>query len=385
MSLVTQLPSIFSDFSDARQQGFLTVMELKEQGVPLVGTYCTFMPQEIAMAAGAAVVSLCSTSDETIEEAEKTLPRNLCPLIKSSYGFGKTDKCPYFYFSDIVVGETTCDGKKKMYEYMAEFKPVHVMQLPNNSESAESVALWRSEIIRFQKRLEEQFGCEITEQGIRDAIDLRNRERRALTEFYRLGQLNPPAMTGREILSVVYGATFKFDKRALIGELETLTAKVRAEYAAGKRLDPRPRILITGCPIGGAAEKVVRIIEENGGWVVVYENCTGAKATEQCVDENPQADVYDALTEKYLAIGCSCISPNTQRLNMLSEMVQDYQVDGVIDVILQACHTYAVESLLINRHIREKHDIPYMAIETDYSTSDTGQLATRIAAFIEML
>ncbi|HDS6402187.1 TPA: 2-hydroxyacyl-CoA dehydratase [Morganella morganii subsp. morganii] len=385
MSLVTQLPSIFSDFSDARQQGFLTVMELKEQGVPLVGTYCTFMPQEIAMAAGAAVVSLCSTSDETIEEAEKTLPRNLCPLIKSSYGFGKTDKCPYFYFSDIVVGETTCDGKKKMYEYMAEFKPVHVMQLPNNSESAESVALWRSEIIRFQKRLEAQFGCEITEQGIRDAIDLRNRERRALTEFYRLGQLNPPAMTGREILSVVYGATFKFDKRALIGELETLTAKVRAEYAAGKRLDPRPRILITGCPIGGVAEKVVRIIEENGGWVVGYENCTGAKATEQCVDENPQADVYDALTEKYLAIGCSCISPNTQRLNMLSEMVQDYQVDGVIDVILQACHTYAVESLLINRHIREKHDIPYMAIETDYSTSDTGQLATRIAAFIEML
>lgn len=385
MSLVTELPSIFSDFSDARQQGFLTVMELKEQGVPLVGTYCTFMPQEIAMAAGAAVVSLCSTSDETIEEAEKTLPRNLCPLIKSSYGFGKTDKCPYFYFSDIVVGETTCDGKKKMYEYMAEFKPVHVMQLPNNSESAESVALWRSEIIRFQKRLEEQFGCEITEQGIRDAIDLRNRERRALTEFYRLGQLNPPAMTGREILSVVYGATFKFDKRALIGELETLTAKVRAEYAAGKRLDPRPRILITGCPIGGAAEKVVRIIEENGGWVVGYENCTGAKATEQCVDENPQADVYDALTEKYLAIGCSCISPNTQRLNMLSEMVEDYQVDGVIDVILQACHTYAVESLLINRHIREKHDIPYMAIETDYSTSDTGQLATRIAAFIEML
>lgn len=385
MSLVTQLPSIFSDFSDARQQGFLTVMELKEQGVPLVGTYCTFMPQEIAMAAGAAVVSLCSTSDETIEEAEKTLPRNLCPLIKSSYGFGKTDKCPYFYFSDIVVGETTCDGKKKMYEYMAEFKPVHVMQLPNNSESAESVALWRSEIIRFQKRLEEQFGCEITEQGIRDAIDLRNRERRALTDFYRLGQLNPPAMTGREILSVVYGATFKFDKRALIGELETLTAKVRAEYAAGKRLDPRPRILITGCPIGGAAEKVVRIIEENGGWVVGYENCTGAKATEQCVDENPQTDVYDALTEKYLAIGCSCISPNTQRLTMLSEMVQDYQVDGVIDVILQACHTYAVESLLINRHIREKHDIPYMAIETDYSSSDTGQLATRIAAFIEML
>jgi hypothetical protein len=112
MSLITDLPAIFDQFSDARQKGFLTVMDLKEQNVPLVGTYCTFMPQEIAMAAGAVVVSLCSTSDETIEEAEKDLPRNLCPLIKSSYGFGKTDKCPYFYFSDLVVGETTCDGKK---------------------------------------------------------------------------------------------------------------------------------------------------------------------------------------------------------------------------------------------------------------------------------
>lgn len=133
MSLITDLPAIFNQFSDARQKGFLTVMDLKEQGIPLVGTYCTFMPQEIAMAAGAVVVSLCSTSDETIEEAEKDLPRNLCPLIKSSYGFGKTDKCPYFYFSDLVVGETTCDGKKKMYEYMAEFKAVHVMQLPNSA------------------------------------------------------------------------------------------------------------------------------------------------------------------------------------------------------------------------------------------------------------
>ena len=71
MSLITDLPAIFDHFSAARQQGFLTVMELKEQNIPLVGTYCTFMPQEIPLAAGAVVVSLCSTSDETIEEAER--------------------------------------------------------------------------------------------------------------------------------------------------------------------------------------------------------------------------------------------------------------------------------------------------------------------------
>ncbi|RKR53910.1 benzoyl-CoA reductase/2-hydroxyglutaryl-CoA dehydratase subunit BcrC/BadD/HgdB [Yokenella regensburgei] len=382
MSLITELPSLFSQFSEARQKGFLTVMELKERGVPLVGTYCTFMPQEIPMAAGAVVVSLCSTSDETIEEAEKDLPRNLCPLIKSSYGFGKTDKCPYFYFSDLVVGETTCDGKKKMYEYMAEFKPVHVMQLPNSTTDDASRALWKAEMQRLKEAVEARFGATIDETALREAIALRNRERKALADFYHLGQLNPPALSGTNLLKVVYGATFRFDKEALIAELEAMTATVKAGWLTGQRLDPRPRILITGCPIGGAAEKVVRAIEENGGWVVGYENCTGAKATEHNVAET--GDVWEALADKYLAIGCSCVSPNTQRLKLLSEMVEEYQADGVIDVILQACHTYAVESLAIKRHVRQQHDIPYMAIETDYSTSDIGQLSTRVAAFIEM-
>ena len=82
MSLVTDLPAIFDQFSEARQKGFLTVMDLKERGIPLVGTYCTFMPQEIPMAAGAVVVSLCSTSDETSEEAELAMlsPENFTRL-----------------------------------------------------------------------------------------------------------------------------------------------------------------------------------------------------------------------------------------------------------------------------------------------------------------
>ncbi|EOW5292394.1 double-cubane-cluster-containing anaerobic reductase, partial [Klebsiella pneumoniae] len=302
---------------------------------------------------------------------------------KSSYGFGKTDKCPYFYFSDLVVGETTCDGKKKMYEYMAEFKAVQVMQLPNSASDAASRALWKTEILRLQQVIEARFGTPISEAALREAIVLKNRERRALAHFYRLGQLNPPALSGGDILKVVYGATFRFDKTALIDELHAMAERIHQEWQQGKRLEPRPRILITGCPIGGAAEKVVRAIEENGGWVVGYENCTGAKATERCVAE--EGDVYDALTDKYLAIGCSCISPNDQRLQLLSQMVEEYQADGVIDVILQACHTYAVESLAIKRHLRQQHDLPYMAIETDYSTADLGQLSTRVAAFIEML
>ena len=383
MDIQKDLPEIFEDFSEARKNGFIIAKELKEKNIPLIGTFCTYMPQEIAMAAGAAVVSLCSTSDETIGDAEMDLPRNLCPLIKSSYGFGKTDKCPYFYFSDLIVGETTCDGKKKMYEYLGEFKAVHVMQLPNTQVGEKSYELWKSEIIKLKDLLEDKLELKITEDKIKEAINLKNKERVALKEFYEIGKLTPPAISGTDILKVIYGATFKFDKEQSIEELSSLTERVKREYAQGVRLDSRPRILITGCPIGGAAEKVVKAIEDNGGYVVAFENCTVAKANELLVDEDK--DVFDALTEKYLAIGCSCMSPNENRKTLLGKMIEEYKVDGVVDVILQACHTYAVETLSIKRFTNNNYKVPYMAVETDYSQSDIGQLNTRMAAFIEML
>lgn len=384
MELRTELPEVFDEFGEARRQGFLTVKNLKEQGQPIVGVYCTFMPEELVMASGAIQISLCSTSDETIPDAEEDLPRNLCPLIKSSYGFGKTDKCPYFYFSDLVVGETTCDGKKKMYEYMEEFKDTYLMHLPHNRDSEASKKLWYSELVNFKEKLEDFFGVTITEEQIQEAIKMKNHERRAKQNFYRLGQLNPPAISGTEIFQVMYGSQYKFDKQEVIQMLEETTHKVKEGYEAGKTLPRKPRILITGSPMGGVTEKVIKAIEDNGGIVVAFENCTVSKAVERLVEEDTE-DVYQALTDKYINIGCACMSNNQPRKDLLSQMVDDYQVDGVIDMVLQNCIPFSVESLKIKRYLNEEKDTPYLYLETDYSTSDIEQINTRVTAFIEML
>ena len=87
MQIKKELPEIFGEFGEMRQKSFLAAYEMKQKNIPFVGTFCTYFPQEIAMAMGACVVGLCSTSDETIPDAEKDLPRNLCPLINSSYVF----------------------------------------------------------------------------------------------------------------------------------------------------------------------------------------------------------------------------------------------------------------------------------------------------------
>lgn len=383
MKLQTELPAIFEEFAEARRNGFLTVKNIKDQNKPVIGVFCTYFPQEIALAMGAATVSLCASSDETISEAEKDLPRNLCPLIKSSYGFGKTDKCPYFYFSDLVVGETTCDGKKKMYEYLSEFKPVHVMELPN-SQSENGLKLWKNEIIRLKNTLEKQFGVEIKDEDIKEAIVMKNKERKAMKDFYELSKLDPVPMLGQDVFKVLMGTTFEFDRKIIPKKMKTLKEKVLEEYNANKKHPKKPRILITGCPIGGATEKVIKAIEDNGAVVVAFENCSGAKSIEDMVDEN-NPDVYAALAEKYLAIGCSCMTPNPNRIKLLDRMIDEYQVDGVVDVILTACHTYNVETLSIKRFVKNKKEKSYMSVETDFSPSDIGQLNTRMTAFIEML
>ena len=383
MELIKELPEVFEEFAEQRKNSFLAVKEAKEKGIPVVGSYCTYFPKELPMAIGAAAVSLCSMSGETIEVAEQDLPKNLCPLIKASYGFAKTDKCPYFYFSDLIVGETTCDGKKKMYELMSQFKDVYVMQLPQ-SQDERGRKFWRESCLELKKKLEEKFGTVITDEAVRQAVHTENGVRRALQRFYGVMKHDPAPITGLELFRVLYGSTFKLDRSSLADELNALTDKIEAEYAAGKRLDKKPRILITGCPMGGATEKVIEAIENNGGVVVTYENCSGAKAIEREVKEDTD-DIYGAIADRYLGIGCSVMTPNNNRFKLLDEMIDEYKVDGVVEMVLQACHTYSVESKSVRRFVTHDKEIPYIYIETDYSKTDVGQVNTRLAAFVEML
>lgn len=383
MEIRKELPEIFESFAEQRRNSFLAVKECKDNNIPVVGSYCTYFPREIASAMGAATVSLCATSAETIQDAERDLPKNLCPLIKSSYGFAITDKCPYFYFSDLVVGETTCDGKKKMYEYMSDFKDVFILELPN-SQTENALALWKNELIRFKCYLENKFSTEISDEKLRKAIHTENAIRSSLKSLYELMKLQPAPITGYELFKVLYGSSFKLQREQLPQELNDVIDNIKEQYANGQMQPEKPRILLTGCPIGGATEKVIRAIEENGALVVAFENCTGAKSVVNNIDENSD-DIIEAIARRYLNIGCSVMTPNKNRYELLGQMIDEYQIDGVVEMTLQACHTYNVESLKIKRFVNEIKNKPFISVETDYSDKDTGQLSTRLAAFIEML
>jgi len=378
-----RLPDNFETFSEARKSGFMKMKEHKDRGGKIVGIYCSFVPTELIMAAGAVPVSLCATSEEPISAAEAHLPPNLCPLIKASYGFALIDTCPYFYFSDFIVGETTCDGKKKMFELLNELKETYVMQLPSARDEI-ALNMWEQEIYKFWKKLEDFYGISITEEDVKKAIIQKNAERDLVLEYLELSKLNPSPISGYELGTKLDALSFIPDMEERCNQIRQRIAEVKADWEQNykEKVARKPRILITGCPNGGVRDKTIKVLEELGADVVAFDTCNSNREKIEKVDIS--LPVAKALAQKYLNINCSVMSPNNSRLRFISDMIDEYEVDGVLEIILQACHTFSIESYNVKKAVVSK-GIPYIKIETDYSKADVGQINTRLEAFLETI
>jgi benzoyl-CoA reductase/2-hydroxyglutaryl-CoA dehydratase subunit BcrC/BadD/HgdB len=360
----------------------------KAAGRPVVGILCEYTPRELIMAAGGVPVCLCGGSASTIPAAEQHLPANLCPLIKSTYGYHILRSNPFLEMADLIVGETTCDGKKKMYELMAETRPMYVLQLPHKATNDAALEFWYVELAKFRTFLGERFGMEVTDDRIREAMRQLNRERVLRRELAALMKAERPLLTGRELLALktsiwaIPEALEQYERvlRELRGNGVSCSCAGKTESSPdrGKKV----RVMLTGVPMVHGAERTLDIIEDCGGLVVAMESCTGLKPLVDDVDDSA-ADPLRALAEKYFSLPCSVMTPNDRRLVLLRQLAADYRPECVVELIWQACLTYDVESHRVKRFVEEELKLPYMRIETDYSPSDSSRINVRVEALME--
>ncbi|MBE0536077.1 MAG: 2-hydroxyacyl-CoA dehydratase [Phycisphaerae bacterium] len=351
----------------------------KAQGRGIVGIMCEFTPRELILAADAVPVCLCGGSQQTIAAAEQHLPANLCPLIKSTYGYHVQKTNPFLEMADLIVAETTCDGKKKMYELLSETRPMHVLELAQKPDDADAMQHWRSELDKFKRVLEGRFDMRITDERLRGAIRTMNRERGLRRQLAQLMAGDAPPITGRQLLD------FKSSISGIEADFEQYDEALQLYRSAPLvGASKRPvRVLLTGVPVVHGAERIVDLIEANGGLVVCMENCTGLKPILEDVDENA-ADPMEAIAEKYFRLPCSVMTRNDRRMEMLEQLAGTYRADCIIDLVWQACLTYDVESYFVRRLAAERLGLPYLKIETDYSPSDSARIAVRVEALFEM-
>ncbi len=346
-------------------------------GRHVVGIMCEFTPREIIMAAGGEPVCLCGGSDEMVAPAERYLPANLCPLIKSTFGYHCEKENPFLEMASLVVGETTCDGKKKMFELMGESRPMHILELPQKQGDPDAWRHWLSQITRFKKALESLFGTRVTNKKLNAAITTMNRERRLRLALADLMRLEVPPLTGRELLdlkSLISGIPEDFTEyERLMRELQG-----RKGRSAGA-----VRVLLTGTPMAHGAERVLDIVESKGGLVVALESCSGLKPILATVAEDTPKPLEAIARHYFEQIPCPVLTPNRRRFDSLRRLAADFRPECVVELVWHACATYDVESRLVRRFSEKELGLPYLKIDTDYSSADDMRIGVRIEALYE--
>lgn len=362
------------------------LQDAKARGRKVIGTFCVFVPEEIVLAAEGIQVGLCAGAEAGKESAEKILPRNTCALIKSFVGFKLSRLCPYIESCDLVVGETTCDGKKKAYEIFADYAPVYVMEIPQMKNACDR-DLWKSEIVRFKDKVEEITGQSITVPKLKEAIGVVNQRRKVLQRLNRLRAASPVPISGRDVL-LINQISFYDDPIRFTENINRLCDEIEERVASKNGIVPQetPRLMLSGCPMAVPNWKLPYIVESSGAVIVGEESCIGTRNIRDLVQPSGDSmdELLDVLADRYMKIDCACFTPNEERLNHIIEMARDLQVDGVIHYGLSFCQPYAMEAFKVEEALK-KADIPMLSIETDYSMEDVEQLKTRVEAFVEMV
>lgn len=358
----------------------------KAQGKKVIGTFCVFVPEELVLAAGAIQVGLCAGAEIGKEAAEKVLPRNTCALIKSFVGFKIARLCPYIESCDLVVGETTCDGKKKAYEIFSDYAPVYVMEIPQMKQACDR-ELWKAEILRFKDEVERVTGAIITAPKLKEAIRLVNARRQVLQRLNQLRAVAPAPISGRDAL-LINQISFYDDPVRFTHKIGELCDELEARIKNGEGVAPAetPRLMLSGCPMAVPNWKLPFLVESSGAIIVGEESCIGTRNIRDLVEQSGETveAMLDAIADRYMRIDCACFTPNTERLEHIVAMARDLKADGVIHYGLSFCQPYAIEAFKVEKALKDA-GIPMLSIETDYSMEDVEQLKTRVEAFVEML
>ncbi|GAB6171018.1 double-cubane-cluster-containing anaerobic reductase [Paradesulfitobacterium aromaticivorans] len=361
------------------------LVEHRRQGGIVVGSYCVFIPEELVLAVDGQHVGLCAGSNFAEQDAEYYLPRNTCPLIKASFGYKVSKACPYTQVSDLIVGETTCDGKKKMFEELVNHHHVYLIEVPQK-KNERSKEFFTGEFLEFKKYLENVSGQKITSEKLQQSIMLVEGKFKALQRLFNCRMADPAPLSGLDALTVVQ-LGMQDEVKRFTEKVNFLCDELEKRIAEGVGVTQKGalRVLIAGSPMSFPNWRLHNIIERYGAVVVCEESCIGTRLFSNLCNGQGEAveDKIRSLAHRHLGINCACFTPNQERVEDIIRLAREYQVDGVIHYALQFCHPYNNEAGKIKRALKQVN-IPLLEIQTDYGDGD-GQLGLRVEAFLDLL
>lgn len=363
-------------FRDVLKDPAKVATKWKSQGKKVVGYRCLFVPEEIIWAAGMLPYPLYGTP-EPIRLADSYFQSCSCEFVRNLFDQALEGKLD---FLDYLALSNTCDASRRVFDHWNQYItacPAYLINNPQKLLDETNREYYMTELTAFKQQMEELSGKQITDAGIRDAIELYNETRALLKELCELRKQNPPLITGEEALDVSMAAIL-MPKDQANPLLQQLLNEVREREVPE---NDGPRILVTGSTLDNPV--LIRMIEEEGGQVVIDDLCTTSRYFWDQVDNagDPMESLYRFLNRRAL---CACLHPMEARFDHLFNLIDEYDIEAVIDFNLKYCNPFMYEAPLLRKEL-EARDIPFNVLEIGHDMSGHGQLRTRIQAFIEMI
>ena len=355
------------------------ILEWKQQGKKVFGWLCTYVPEEIIHAAGALPVRITGYSEEVeLDDGNAYFYVNNCSFSRSCLQLGLRGG---YEFLDGVVGGSTCDGARRLFDLWRHYigTPFHeVITVPRKSTEP-AHELYYQQIALFQQHLEEFLGVKITDEALVKSIGVYNESRALLKKLYDFRKLDAPPITGAETMEVL-DANFRMPKELFNTYLKELLAEIEK---SGNGYKGRARLMLVGSVM--ANPEFVRCIEGQGGLVVADELCTSIRYWSDPVVLKKDEPPLLSLSRRYLNnFPCARMVPSDDRFNRIIALVRDFKVDGVVSQIIRYCVSYAHDLPLLREKLNQI-GVPVLALDVEYGTSGSGQIQTRVQAFLEML
>jgi predicted CoA-substrate-specific enzyme activase len=370
------------DFEEKIHQRQESIINSDLQGKKVVGYLCTYIPVELFHAAGVVPIRLYKGGNDQVAASGEIHTRSFfCQFTQTCIGSFR-EKDPLYTAVDKIYTFNTCDQMKKTAEAIYEFYkvPVQIFCLPRERHREAALNFYHTEIKAFKEDLEDLIGKRISDEDIYRQIKLHNQIRQVLRDISELRKRSAPPITGREFL-ILTRCYFYLPPEELLGFYQEIYQRMLSK----PDLDgDRIRLMMSGGIIAEGDEKLIRLIEDEVGALVVVEgHCTGLRHFYCQVPED--GDPLRSLAQGYLhKAPCTRTKPLKDRLEFATQLAQEYQVEGVVHSYLKFCTCYGISKNSFVSNFK-KLDLPVLELSNDYSRSDIGQLKTRIEAFVEVL
>jgi bzd-type benzoyl-CoA reductase N subunit len=351
-----------------------------ESGRKVVGSFCSYAPEEIILAAGAHPFRLFG-SGEKIHLAEAHLQSYCCSLVRGAL---EDALGGHLEFLDGVIFPHTCDSIQRLSDIWrlnvpACFHLDVVLPVKLDTDGARQYLI--DVLRRFRGELGEKLGVTISDEDLRAAIRTMNRIRAALTRIYALKGERPEILKGSDLYALVRAAMI-MDRTRAASLLEEVAGKLERKGATETAAEPKKRIFLSG----GVCNHpdIYTIIEEAGGAVVGDDFCTGSRYFSGLIDE--KTDPVTAIADRYLErVVCPAKHRGlTDRADHLVRLVREKRAQGVIFFLLKFCDPHAFDYPYLKEAL-DQAGIRSMLLEVEDRLPADGQLRTRFEAFVEMI